>query len=147
MMIYLAADHRGLLKKDEIKKFLDGVKLEVADCGNDHLDLGDNAGDFVLRACQLIRADSPDLGIFFCGSGVMVDVVANRHGHIRSCLAINDNQIKAARNDDNVNVLSIAADYFSTAEVISLVSSFISTGFSNTEPYLSRLASLKALPS
>lgn len=143
-MIYLASDHRGYLRKEEIKRWLFAQNAKYLDVGNKTLTPNDDAIDFVIRATELM-ADHGDRGIFFCGSAVMVDVVANRFPHIRSCLAVSPDQVRAARNDDDVNCLSLATDHFGKEETIALVGAFLGTTFSPQERFLRRLNKLKSL--
>ena len=150
-MIYLASDHRGFLRKEEVKKwlFLENAKYE--DVGNTTYNKDDDEVDFVKRGCQRMEADIAEgkgtRGIFFCGSGVMVDVAANRFSQIRSCVAINTDQVRMARNDDDVNVLCIAADFFGEQETLEMVQTFLGTTFSGEERYKRRLEKLKNLVS
>lgn len=160
-MIYLASDHRGMIRKEEVKKLLDETSEDYQDCGNLILDPEDDEVDFVNNGCERIERDiaasqlrsSPasggvrvladPRGIFFCGSGVMVDVAANRFPNIRSCLAFDKKQVEMARNDDDVNVLSIAANFFDLEETTVFVKAFLKTGFSSEGRYLRRIEKLK----
>lgn len=142
-MIFLAADHRGLLRKDEIKQYLNSTGVATDDCGAMELNNDDDAMDYAKIAVEKMQTE--DKGIFFCGSGVMMDIVANRFKHIRSCLAITKEQVEQARNDDDVNVLVISTDSFSGEQTQSLVDAFLSTPFSGEEKYVARLEKLKSL--
>lgn len=139
-MIYLASDHRGMLRKEEVKKVLDEMKEDHLDCGNLMLDPEDDEVDFVNKAC--VKIEPGDKGIFFCGSGVMVDIAANKFPHIRSCLAFEKKQVELARNDDDVNVLSIAANFFDLEETKVFVRAFLKTEFSNEAKYNRRIEKL-----
>lgn len=142
-MIYLAADHRGFLRKEEIKKFLEEIAQPYIDVGNLTLDETDDEVDYVAAAAAKITPN--DLGIFFCGSGAMVDIAANRFPHLRSCLGLNSKQVAAARNDDNVNVLCIASDFISLEETKTMVEIFLNTHFSGEERFLGRLEKLSEI--
>lgn len=147
-MIYLASDHRGMIRKEEIKKFLDELKEAYQDCGNLILDPEDDEVDFVNKGCERMEADIADhkenaRGIFFCGSGVMVDIAANRYPNVRSCLGFHKKQVEMARNDDDCNVLCIAANFFDLEETKVFVKSFLKTGFSGEEKYKRRIGKLK----
>lgn len=142
-MIYLAADHRGFLRKEEIKKFLEEIAQPFIDVGNHLLDETDDEVDFVKKAASKITAD--DFGIFFCGSGVMVDIAANRFPAVRSCLGINAKQVAAARNDDNVNVLCIASDFVSAEESKTMTEIFLNTPASSEERFKRRLEKLSVI--
>ncbi len=142
-MIFLAADHRGFVRKEEIKTYLFSLGQEVVDVGNKELDSDDDEVDFVKQGCRQMTADLADgkepRGIFFCGSGVMVDMAANRNSGIRSCLGFDESQVREARSDDDINVLSIAADFMDLEKTKSLVKAFLETPFSGEERYLRRL--------
>ena len=137
-----------MLRKEELKKVLDEMKEEYQDCGNLIYDPADDEVDFVNRGCQRIEADTVDhkestWGIFFCGSGVMVDVAANRFSRIRSVLGFAKKQVEMARHDDDVNVLCVAADFFDAEEVKKLVKTFLKTEFSGEERFRRRIAKLR----
>jgi ribose 5-phosphate isomerase B len=147
-MIYLASDHRGMVRKEEIKKFLDEMKEEYQDCGNLMMDPQDDEVDFVNKAGEHLEADfdqgkRDSKGIFFCGSDVMVDVAANKFPNVRSCLAFDRKQVEMARNDDDANVLSIAANFFDLEETTAFVKTFLKTSFSNEGRFLRRIEKLK----
>ncbi len=158
-MIYLASDHRGMVRKEEVKKFLDETSEKYEDMGNLSFDPEDDAIGFVRAACGKIEAASAEgsgraspetmpaarepKGIFFCGSGVMVDMVANRFPKIRSCLAVDPDQVKAARAEDDVNVLCLGTDSFSAELAKKLVGRFLETKFSGEEKYKVRIKKLE----
>lgn len=127
---------------------LDLMKEEYLDCGNLIYDPADDEVDYVNKGSERMETDMADhkenvRGIFFCGSGVMVDVAANRYSNIRACLAINKRQVEMARHDDDVNVLCVAADFFNGEEVEQLVRTFLKTPFSEEERFMRRIGKLR----
>lgn len=150
-MVYLAADHRGLLRREEIKKWLSENKIDCFDVGNDKLDPLDDEIDFVSKACEQIETDlakgAEPRGIFFCGSGVMADITANRLNFVRSVLGFTPSQVAAARNDDNVNVLCLGADFVNFIRSVEMVRAFLETPFSGEMRFKRRLAKLETLKS
>lgn len=143
-MIYLASDHRGMIRKEEVKKFLDEIKEDHFDCGNHMMDPNDDEVDYVNKACEKMAEDPENSkGMFFCGSGVMVDIAGNRYSHVRAVLAFDKKQVEAARNDDNVNALCIAANFFSLEETKMFIKAFLKTEFSGEERFVRRIGKLK----
>lgn len=133
-----------MVRKEEVKKFLDELGQDFYDYGNLMLDPQDDAVDFVNRACAKMMEDTENpRGIFFCGSGVMVDIAANRFPQVRSCLAFDKKQVESARNDDDVNALCIAANYFSLEETKVFIKAFLNTEFSGEERFVRRIGKLK----
>ncbi len=79
MLIFIGADHRGFQLKESLKKYLEDSGYEVIDVGNDHYDENDDYPDFAAKAAKAVREDPANRrGILICGSGVGVDVVANK---------------------------------------------------------------------
>lgn len=139
-MIYLAADHRGYERKEEIKHWLASRKVDFEDVGNTKLDPDDDEVDFVKKAAG--RIGDFDQGIFFCGSGVMVDIAANRFPHLRAGLAISSQQVAAGRRDDNINVLCIATDFLTADQTKGAIEVFLATPFSKEERFIRRIGKL-----
>src|SRR3989338_472622 len=87
-MIYLGADHRGFQLKEEIKKFLAEKKYQFEDMGNFAYDPNDDYTDFAKLVAQKV-AEKPNenKGVLICGSGVGVDITANKFPGVRSALS------------------------------------------------------------
>jgi len=134
MIIYLAADHRGFYLKEKIREFLGQSGYTVVDKGNSVFEETDDYPDFSAAASREISAD-PDgrRGIFVCGSGVGVDVVANKFPRVRSVLAISPDQVYAGRHDDDVIVLSLAADFVDFETAKKMIGVFLQIPFSEEE--------------
>ena len=74
-----------------------------------------------------------------CGSGVGVDIVANKISGIRCGLGINPEQVKSAREDDDINVLALAADHTTEKQAKEMIKIFLETPFSGEERHKRRL--------
>ena len=137
-MIYLAADHRGFPLKEKVKQWLTQWGYEHEDMGAFELDLTDDYPVYAKKVAEsMVEID--DRGILVCGSGVGVDEVANKFDGIRSGLAINKEQIYAARNDDNINVLALASDFIAEEEAKEIIKTFLDTEFADEERFNRRL--------
>ena len=140
MVIYLGADHRGYNLKGAIRDFLQDKGYEVIDLGNSSYDEKDDYPDFAVKVAEKVSLHSEtSRGILICGSGVGVDVTANKFKNVRSALGITSDQIYDARHDDNVNILSLAADYMNPEDAEKIVQVFLSTPFSGEERFSRRI--------
>lgn len=137
-MIYIGADHRGFELKEKLKEFFDELSFEYEDLGALELNPDDDYPEFALKVAKSI-IDQEDRGIVICGSGVGVDEVANKVSGIRCGLAINKDQIRAARHDDDINVLALAADVTSEEDAKEIVKIFLDTDFSGEDRYKRRI--------
>mgnify|MGYP001560086476 CR=1 FL=1 len=146
MVIYLGADHRGFNLKGAIKDFLQGRGYEVIDFGNNSYDEKDDYTDFAVKVAEKVSLNSEtSRGILICGSGVGVDVTANKFKNVRSALGITSDQIYDARHDDDVNILSLAADYMSPEDANKIVQVFLSTPFSGEEKFSRRIEKISQI--
>jgi ribose 5-phosphate isomerase B len=145
MLIYIGADHRGFNLKETIKKSLKDEGYEVVDVGNDHYDEKDDYPDFAKLVAQEISKDSNSRGILICGSGVGVDIVANKFKGVRSALVSNSDQAYSSRNDDDANVLSLAADFLDEEQIKKILSTWLATPFAGEENFRRRLEKIRQL--
>ncbi len=149
MTIYLGADHRGFALKEKIKALLTGDAYDVVDLGaatlnpsDDYPDYGKAVAEAVGKNLGLNEDNDGDRGVIICGSGIGIDIAANKFPGIRSALASVPDQIYAARHDDNVNILALAADFTDEETAIKLVKTFLSTPFAKEERYRRRIGKM-----
>ncbi|MEK9157573.1 MAG: RpiB/LacA/LacB family sugar-phosphate isomerase [Patescibacteria group bacterium] len=137
-MIYIGADHRGFELKEKLKEFFDELGFDFEDVGASEHNPDDDFTVFAERVARHI-IDHEDRGIVICGSGVGVDEVANKITGVRCGLAINKEQIRAARHDDDINVLALASEHTSEDDAKEIVKIFLDTEFSSEDRYKRRI--------
>jgi len=139
-MVFLGADHRGFHLKKEISFWLKQWGLECEDLGNSKLDESDDYPDFAARVARKVSAhEQESVGIVICGSGVGAAIVANKHRHIRCGLGFSPQQVKLAREDDDINTLSLPADFLSYKKAKKIVEMFLKTEFLESEKHKRRI--------
>lgn len=140
MIIYLAADHGGFRAKEAVKALLIDSGYQTEDVGAASLVEGDDYPDYAASAARKISlAPDQSRGIFFCRSGVGMDIVANKFKGVRSALAISADHVSAARHDEDVNVVCIASNYLSEEQIKKITEIFLTTPFAREEKYERRL--------
>jgi ribose 5-phosphate isomerase B len=143
MIIYIGADHLGFYLKQVIKQALTNENNEIIDVGNLQNDENDDYPDFAAAVAKKVAGtDGAVRGIVICGSGIGVDVTANKFAGVRSALAISADQIRAGRRDDDVNVLSLAAGFTDEKTALEIVRVFLGTPFEEEERYVRRLGKI-----
>lgn len=145
MKIYIGADHRGYELKEKIAKWLFDMDFEFMDLGADHLDPTDDYVKYATEVASMVASDENSLGILVCGSGVGVDIVANKFDGVRSAVGKDSLQVKAGRIDDDMNVLALAADYTTEKEAKAMLIAFLESRFSAKERYKRRLSDIEKI--
>ena len=145
-MIYLAADHRGFKLKEELKKYLLEQGFETEDVGAFEYDKEDDYVDFAREASEKI-AESPSLykGIFVCGSGHGMDMVANKFKGIRAALVFNRGVAAQSREHEDANVLVLASDWLEETEAKDLVTVWLGKSFGGAERNIRRLNKIREI--
>ena len=143
-MLYLGADHRGFRLKEEIRKFLADKKYQFEDMGNFTYDKNDDYTDFAkLVAGKVAEKPEERKGIHICGSGVGVDIAANKFKGVRSALADDVATAKQSRAHDDTNVLSLPADEVNFELAKKIIGTWLTTAFSNGEKYKRRIGKIE----
>ncbi len=139
-MIYLGADHRGFELKAKIAKWLQGRGFEFQDLGAFEYDHDDDYVDYAILVAQAV-GKNPDRnrGLVICGSGVGVDIAANKVNQVRCGLGFAEDQVHAARKDDNINILALAADNTDEDQALKLAEKFLETEFAQSDRYMKRI--------
>lgn len=141
-MIYLATDHRGFELKEKIKQWLSEWGYQYEDMGASEYNPDDDYTVYTKLVAEKI-SNSENRGIIVCGSGVGADIVANKFDGVRSGLALDTDQIKLAREHDNINVLALASEHISDEDAKRIVNVFLKTPFSDKDRYKRRLNQIK----
>ncbi len=145
MKIYLGADHGGYKLKEEIKNWLKEWGHSFEDFGADKFEPEDDYPDFAWPVAVKVGHERGSMGILVCRSGQGECIVANKAKGARAALAWNQQTAHAARNDDDANILCLAADYTTLDIAKKIVHEFLNTPFGTEERFLRRVNKVKKI--
>lgn len=128
MHIYIGSDHAGYELKEKIKLMLDQWKYTYTDFGTDSIQSVDYP-DYAFKVATALSEHEQAIGILICGSGIGVDICANKVLGVRSALVYNETVAKLAREHDHANLISLAARYFSDEENIKFLKIFLESHY------------------
>ncbi|MEJ0021319.1 MAG: RpiB/LacA/LacB family sugar-phosphate isomerase [Candidatus Doudnabacteria bacterium] len=145
MKVYLGADHGGYKLKEEIKNWLKEWGIDFEDLGAKKFDSEDDYPDFAWPVGVRVGSELDSFGILVCRSGQGECIVANKAKGARAALAWNEKTAHAARNDDDANILCLAADYTTLDEAKKIVHTFLTTPFADEERFNRRVNKVKKI--
>ena len=125
--IVLASDHAGFKLKELIKKYLIKKRKKVLDLGTNNNNSVDYP-DFAHMLSKKIKTKK-QLGILVCGSGIGMDMAANRHKNIRAALCYSAKATKLSRQHNNANVMALGARLTKKNVALKYVDIFLKTNF------------------
>lgn len=145
LKIAIGNDHRGfVLKEFLLKHRLVGTKQV------EWLNVGSNSAErtdypiFAIEAVKLMQAGSVHAAVLACGTGTGMAVVANRFANIYAGVAWNETIARLNKEDDNVNVLVLPADYMSNELALACIEGWLSAEF-KAGRYAERIAMIDSL--
>ncbi|MEK9138309.1 MAG: ribose 5-phosphate isomerase B [Bacteroidota bacterium] len=127
-MIALASDHAGFQYKEKIKKLLDSLKESYKDFGTSSPEPTDYP-DFAHAAAQSIARGECDRGIMVCGSGIGMDIVANKSKGVRAAVCTTVEMARHSRSHNDANALVIGERLTDWPTVEQIVKVWLETGF------------------
>lgn len=145
-MIYLGADHRGYQLKERIKKYLLEQGQSVEDLGAFVEDKNDDYPEYAQKVgVAVAKSPKEHKGIVICGSGVGVDVAANKVDGVIAGLLFNKDQAIDATSHDQLNVAALPADHLSYDQSVEIVHAFLTTPYSKEERHERRVKEIKKI--
>jgi len=126
--VILASDHAGYKLKENIKKFLLRKRKKVLDLGTKNSKSVDYP-DFAHLLSRKMTNNKNEFGILVCGSGIGMDMAANKHKNIRAALCYNLKSTKLSRQHNNANVMTIGSRLTKKNVALKCVSTFMKTNF------------------
>ena len=128
MKIAIGADHAGFELKSLIKKWLEPQVDVLMDLGT-HSEESVDYPDFAHAVAVEVEKGNYELGILICGSGLGVDMTANKHQGIRSALCWNKEISKLAKSHNNANVICLPGRFISFETAKEILDIFFKTEF------------------
>lgn len=143
--IYIGADHRGYKLKEKIATWLFELKFDFEDLGADHQDPKDDYSKYATEVASLVAKRPGSRGVLLCGSGVGVEVMANKFDGIRAAIGKTPAQVKSGREDDDMNILVIAADFTKEKEAKGMLIAFLETKYEKNVSHERRLGEIEKI--
>jgi len=145
MKIYLATDHAGFEFKEQIKKYLIENQYDVVDCGALTFESSDDYPDYISKVGENVGKDINSFGVVLGKSGAGECMVANKFKNVRAFLAVNEQNVKLAREHNDANVISIGSEIITLDQAKKLIELFLKTPFSNEERHVRRINKIRDL--
>jgi len=128
LRIAVGADHAGFHIKEAIKTYLEGAGHTVSDAGTWSEESVDYP-DYAKKVAEEVAKGEAQLGILACGSGIGMAIAANKVAGIRAATGNDLITARTAREQNNVNVLTIGGRLVEPAQAVELVRAFLAGTF------------------
>jgi RpiB/LacA/LacB family sugar-phosphate isomerase len=128
MRISIGADHAGFLLKESLRQKLIADGHAVTDRGADS-ELSCDYPVFAAAVAHDVSRGASDRGVLICGSGVGMQIAANKIEGIRAALGTSEEQVRLMRGHNDVNVLTLGARTTDPPAAARMVTAFLDAEF------------------
>lgn len=126
--ILIASDHAGFKLKEIIKKHLLKKKLKIVDLGPSKL-LKVDYPDYAHKLSKKINLNTKLTGVLVCGSGIGMEITANKYKNVRAALCYNQKSAKLSRLHNNANIITLGSRLTKKSVALKCINTFINTKF------------------
>jgi ribose 5-phosphate isomerase B len=126
--VLIASDHAGFGGKEEIKRILEQMGISYEDLGPSTLDSVDYP-DFAERVAAGVAHGDAESGILVCGSGIGMQIAANKIPGVRAALAWNEETARLSRQHNDANILAVGYRTTPLETIEQIVRAFLTTSF------------------
>ena len=126
--IFISSDHAGFKLKEAIKKYLLSKKLPFQDLGPNNNTRVDYP-DFAHKVAKKVKISKNNIGILVCGSGMGMNIVANKHKNIRAAQCFNLKSTKLSRLHNDANIITLGSRLLTKKNALSCIGVFLNTKF------------------
>jgi len=126
--IFLSSDHAGYKLKESIKLHLDKKKIRYTDLGPFNSDKVDYP-DYAHKVAKKVKTNINHIGILICGSGIGMNITANRHKNIRAAQCFDLKSTKLSRLHNDANIITLGSRILTNKNAVSFVNVFLNTKF------------------
>ena len=85
--------------------------------------------DYAHKVAKKVKINSNHVGILVCGSGIGMNITANRHKNIRAAQCFNVKSAKLSRLHNDANIITLGSRLLTKKNALSCVSVFLNTKF------------------
>ena len=128
MKISIGADHGGYALKEVLKDYLVSAGYEINDFGT-HDENSVDYPDIAKPVCESVASGDSKLGILVCGTGIGMNMCANKYKGIRAAQCSDTFSAKMTRQHNNANVLTLGGRVIGPELAKEIVREFLTNEF------------------
>ena len=126
--IFISSDHAGFNLKESIKRYLSKKNINFFDLGPNTKNSVDYP-DYAHKVAKKVKVNKNYIGILVCGSGMGMNIAANRHKNIRAAQCFNLKSTKLSRLHNDANIITLGSRLLTTKNALSCIGVFLNTKF------------------
>ena len=126
--IFISSDHAGYKLKELIKTNLEKKNIKYTDLGPYNTNPVDYP-DYAHKVAKKVKINNKNVGILVCGSGMGMNIAANRHKNIRAAQCFDLKSTKLSRLHNDANIITLGSRLLTNKNALNFVNVFLKTKF------------------
>lgn len=143
LRIAIGSDHGGFEQKEQLAVWLKAQGHEVVDCGCHGTESVDYP-DYAQPVARAAAAGDVDFGVLVCGTGIGMQIAANKVRGVRAANVVSTEFAHLAREHNDANVITLSGRFVTLEENEAILAEFLSTPFAGGR-HEGRVAKIMAL--
>ena len=127
-MIAIGSDHGGFELKGILIEYLKSEGYEYTDYGT-YDSASIDYPDIAHKVCTAVTSKDAELGILVCGTGIGMNMAANKHKGIRAAQCSDTFSAKMTRQHNDANVLTLGGRVIGPELAKEIVKEFLTNKF------------------
>lgn len=128
MKIAIGSDHNAYQLKETIKEFLADTEHEVIDFGC-HSEEEVDYPDVAFEVAEAISQGKAERGILVCGTGIGVNIAANKYPGIRAAQAHDTYSAERAQLSNNAQIITMGAQIIGPEAAKKVVEAYLNVSW------------------
>ena len=128
MRLYVGSDHAGFALKEQVREHLERSGHDVVDVGT-HSEESVDYPDFARKVGEAVASGDAEYGILVCGSGLGMEIAANKVNGVRAVQIMDTEMAKMSRMHNDANVVTLPGRYIKPETADAIVDTFLATAF------------------
>jgi len=145
MNLYIGSDHAGYSMKNSLKEYLVERGHDVVDVGTFSEDSVDYP-DIAREVSEKVLENPGAFGVLVCGTGIGMQMTANKLKGIRATVATNENMAEMSRKHNDANVITLGGRTTELELAKKIIDKFLATEFENEERHVRRVRKMEGIP-
>lgn len=139
--LILGADHAGFKLKQAVKRWLQAQQWKVEDLSPSLVE-GDDYPLVAQQAAKRVAKNAAQQAVLVCGTGLGMDIAANRYKGVRAVVIREPKEAKLAREHNHANILILGGWITSAAKTKKILEAWFKTSPSKASRHVRRVKQL-----
>ncbi len=142
--IFIGSDHAGYETKEYLKKKLEKMGNKIIDYGTFSKEQSDYP-DYAKKVAEATVKDKKSIGVLVCGTGIGMNITANKIKGIKAANPFNEYTAKLAREHNHANIVCLGGRTYDKKTAWKIMHAFLKAKPSKEKRHARRIKKIEEI--